>query len=48
MNVISSGTGSRCRMWVAPEGRDPVLMHAPMRKSLACFGAVSLSTGRFV
>ncbi|WP_459569402.1 IS630 family transposase, partial [Cupriavidus sp. 8B] len=40
--------GSRCRMWVAPELRDPVLMHAPTRKSVACFGAVSLSTGRFV
>jgi hypothetical protein len=40
--------GSRCRMWVAPEVRDPVLMHAPTRKSVACFGAVSLSTGRFV
>jgi hypothetical protein len=35
-------------MWVAPEVRDPVLMHAPTRKSVACFGAVSLSTGRFV
>ncbi|MBC8752679.1 hypothetical protein OKW42_006213 [Paraburkholderia sp. WC7.3d] len=40
--------GSRCRMGVAPEVRDPVLMHAPTRKSVACFGAVSLSTGRFV
>ncbi|MGF6851298.1 transposase [Paraburkholderia sp. CI3] len=40
--------GSRCRMWVAPEVRDPVLMHAPTRKSVACLGAVSLSTGRFV
>jgi transposase len=40
--------GSRCRMWVAPEVRDPVLMHAPTRKSVACFGAVSLNTGRFV
>jgi short-subunit dehydrogenase len=26
-------------MWVAPEVRDPVLMHAPTRKSVACFGA---------
>ena len=33
---------------MAPEVRDPVLMHAPTRKSVACFGAVSLSTGRFV
>ena len=35
-------------MWVAPENRDPVVMHAPTRKSVACFGAVNLSTGRLV
>lgn len=35
-------------MWVAPEIRDPVLRHAPTRKLMVCFGAVSLSTGRFV
>lgn len=35
-------------MWVPPEIRDPVLMHASTRKSIACFGAVNLSTGRFV
>jgi transposase len=35
-------------MWVPPEVKDPVLMHAPTRKSVACFGAVSLSTGKFI
>jgi transposase len=35
-------------MWVAPENHDPVVMHAPTRKSIACFGAVNLSTGRLV
>ncbi len=35
-------------MWVPPETRDPVLLHAPTRKSVACFGAVHLATGRFV
>lgn len=35
-------------MWVPPEIRDPVVLHAPTRKSVACFGAVSLETGRFV
>jgi transposase len=35
-------------MWVPPEIRDPIVMHAPTRKSVACFGAVNLSTGRFV
>ncbi|MGH8252279.1 MAG: IS630 family transposase [Steroidobacteraceae bacterium] len=40
--------GSRCRMWVAPELKDPVLQHAPTRKSVACFGAVNLGNGVFV
>lgn len=35
-------------MWVPPEIKDPVLIHAPTRKSVACFGAVSLQTGKFV
>jgi transposase len=35
-------------MWIAPEIKDPVLTHAPTRKSIACFGAASLETGKFV
>lgn len=35
-------------MWVPPENKDPILLHAPTRKSIACFGAVSLRTGKFV
>lgn len=35
-------------MWVAPERKDPVLLHAPTRKSIACFGAVRLASGQFV
>jgi transposase len=35
-------------MWVPPEDQDPVVVHAPTRKSIACFGAVSLSSGKFV
>ena len=35
-------------MWVPPDIQDPVLLHAPTRKSAACFGAVSLSSGKFV
>ena len=34
-------------MWIPPEIKDPVLTHAPTRKSMACFGAVSLKTGKF-
>jgi hypothetical protein len=26
--------GSRCRMWVPPEVKEPVLLHAPIRKSV--------------
>jgi len=40
--------GSRCRMWVPPEIKDPVLLHAPTRKSVGYFGAVRLGDGRFV
>ena len=35
-------------MWVPPEDKDPVLLHAPTRKSVACFGAASLRTGSLV
>jgi DDE superfamily endonuclease len=35
-------------MWVPPEIKDPILRHAPTRKSVSCFGAVSLETGQFV
>lgn len=35
-------------MWVPPEDGDPVVRPAPTRKSVACFGAVSLRNGRFV
>lgn len=40
--------GSRCRMWVPPEIRDPVLRHFPGRKSVGYFGAVRLRDGQFV
>jgi len=32
----------------APGGKRPDLLHAPTRKSVACFGAVNLRTGQFV
>lgn len=35
-------------MWVPPEDKDPVLLHAPTRKSLGLFGAVNLRTGKLV
>lgn len=39
--------GSRCRMWVPPEVRDPVSAHHPTRKQVGYFGAVRLSDGKF-
>src|SRR5271157_4694927 len=39
--------GSRCRMWVPPETRDPVLLHHPTRHSVWYFGAVRLRDGSF-
>lgn len=39
--------GSRCRMWVPPETKDPVLFHQPTRKSVGYYGAVRLRDGRF-
>lgn len=39
--------GSRCRMWIPPETKDPVLLHHPTRRSAGYFGAVRLRDGRF-
>jgi transposase len=39
--------GSRCRMWVPPEIKDPVLYHHPTRHSVGYFGAVRLRDGKF-
>ncbi|MBI4443549.1 MAG: IS630 family transposase [Acidobacteria bacterium] len=39
--------GSRCRMWVPPETRAPVLHHHPSRYHVGYFGAVRLRDGRF-
>lgn len=40
--------GSRLRMWVPPEDKDPVLLHHPTRKGVGYFGAVRLNDGTFV
>ena len=39
--------GSRCRMWVPPEEKNPVLLHHPGRQSIGYFGAVRLRDGKF-
>ncbi len=35
-------------MWVPPEDKDPTLLMAPTRKSVALFGAVNLREGKLV
>jgi len=35
-------------MWIPPETKDPVLKHASTRKSVACFGAVNVRTGKLL
>jgi transposase len=35
-------------MWVPPEDTDPVVFHAPTRKSVGVFGAVRAEDGRLV
>ncbi len=40
--------GSRCRMWIPPEVKDPVVFHHPTRKSIGYFGAVRLRDGKFM
>src|SRR5271157_1257369 len=39
--------GSRWRMGVPPETKDPVLLHQPTRKSVGYYEAVRLRDGRF-
>ncbi len=38
--------GSRCVMWVPPEEKDPILLHAATRRSVALFGAVNIRGGQ--
>lgn len=40
--------GTRCRMWVPPEIKEPFVLHHPTRKSVGYFGAVRLRDGKFV
>jgi transposase len=35
-------------MWVPKSVKDPILLHHPTRKSIACFGAVRISDGKLV
>jgi transposase len=40
--------GSRCRMWIPPEIKDPRVQHHPTRKSVGYFAAVRLRDGKFL
>jgi transposase len=37
--------GTRCKMWIPPEDIDPIVLHAPTRKSIAVFGALRIKDG---
>ena len=39
--------GSRCRMWIPPENKDPIVLHHPTRRSVGYFGAVRVRDGKF-
>ena len=39
--------GSRCRMWIPPECKCPVVLQHPTRKSVGYFGAIRLRDGKF-
>jgi transposase len=40
--------GSRIRMWVPPEEKDPKVAHHPTRKGVGYFGAIRLRDGKFI
>lgn len=35
-------------MWVPPEDKDPIVLHAPARKSMGIFGAVRAADGKMI
>ena len=39
--------GSRCRMWIPPETKKPILLRHPTRRSVGYYGAVRLRDGKF-
>ena len=40
--------GSRARMWIPPEQRDPIVFHYPTRKSVGYYGAIRIRDGKFI
>lgn len=40
--------GSRETMWIARDVKDPIVFHAPTRKSVGYFGAIRASDGKLV
>ena len=46
--VIIRLHGTTCKMWIALEDPDPVVLHNPVRKNVKYYGAVRLRDGKFV
>jgi hypothetical protein len=40
--------GSRATTWVPPEGKDPILLMVPTRKSVSLFGAGNLKNRKLL
>jgi hypothetical protein len=40
--------GTRCKMWIAPEERSPVVLQEPTRRGIGYFGAVRIRDGKFI
>ena len=40
--------GSRCRMWIPIENKNPVVFQEPNRFKISVFGSVNIEDGRFV
>lgn len=46
--VLFMQQGSRSRMWIPPEVKNPIVLQQPTRKSAGYFGAVRLRDGKFI
>jgi transposase len=40
--------GTRCKMWIDPEEKSPVVLQEPTRRGIGYFGAVRIRDGKFI
>jgi hypothetical protein len=46
--VILQQHGSICKMWIALEDHDPIILHHPTRRGIGYYGAVRIKDGKFI